>query len=199
MELDDLRSDWESLNKSSFNKNKLTPEKIQHMTQLKYKAIVNKINYPEWIGSLVCLLAVAFIVFQFHKLDTIFMQVLGVITVLLLIVMPALSIISLRKINFERDLGQPHATVLREFLSQKVQFHKLRRINMLCSHLLLVTTFMIFPVLFGGADIFHQKYSPVIIIPLAYIYLVFITKWVKKYYNKTLLQAESALKELENA
>ena len=86
MELDDLKNNWESVTNQTNNKNILTSKIIDQMTQKKYYSNIKKIKYPELIGRIVCLLGLSFIAFNFNKLDTLFLQSIGVLTILLLMI-----------------------------------------------------------------------------------------------------------------
>lgn len=54
------------------------------------------------------------------------------------------------------------------------------------------------PKFFNGKDITDNKYFWIFAFPFGYIFLVFVSKWVKKFYHNSLYQAEELLKELEN-
>jgi hypothetical protein len=69
MELDDLKNTWDNQSNKEEQQN-LTSKLIDQMTQEKYNSKINKIAYPEIIGSLICLIAIIYIGINFYKLDS---------------------------------------------------------------------------------------------------------------------------------
>ena len=90
------------------------------MTRKKYYSMIKKIKYPEWIGGTICVLGAGFIVFHFSELDTIFLQMVGIVAILILLLMPAISIVSFSRFNLTDDLTRPYAETLRQFAFQKL-------------------------------------------------------------------------------
>ncbi len=199
MELDDLKNNWESVTNQTAKQNILTYKIIDRMIQKKYNSKLNKIKYPEWIGGTGCLLVLSYIVFNFNKLDTVFFQATGVITILLLIIMPALSFLSLMQFSLANDLNKSYSEAIKQFAYQKKRFVKYQKINVILSYLLLVTTILLLPQFFNGKkDLADNKYFWIFAFSFGYIFLLFFSKWVKKFYSDSLKQAEDLLKETEH-
>lgn len=197
MELDDLKNSWEDLNKQVKKQQNFNPKIIDQITRTKYNSRLKKIAYPEIIGIIICVGSATFIGLNFSKLDTIFLQGVGIISILLLFILSAISFISIRELNMKRDVNKTYAETLKEFAFQKIRFHKFQRINVTLSYLLLVTIIILFPKFFGGKNITINYYFG-IAFSLGYIFLLSFSKWVSKHYNKTLQQAEELLKEIES-
>lgn len=199
MELDDLKKDWESVSTQTAKQNNLTPEIIDQMIHKKYHATINKIRYPEWGGAIICWLAAAFIGFYFYKLDTVFFRATGIAAILIFLLLPVISLISIPRLNLITNLNKPYAEILRQFAVQKLRFQKFQRANVLCSYLVLVISIILLPKLFYGKDITHSNtYFWIFAFSLGYIFLVFFSRWVMKFYNKSLNEAEELFKELES-
>ncbi len=196
MELDDLKNSWEEVNSQVEKQQNLTPKMIDQMTQKKYYASLKKIAYPEIIGSIICLIAVAFIALNFNKLNTPFLQGVGITSVLLLFALPAISLLSLWQLNAAGDVNKPYSETLKKFAGQKIRFLKFQKLNITLSYLLLVSIIILMAIFFGGKDITGNKYFWILSFPLGYIFLLFYSKWVFKNYNKTIQQAEELLHEL---
>jgi hypothetical protein len=197
MELDDLKNDWNEVNKPITAQPALTPGMIDAITQKKYSVVIQKIKYPEWIGSIVCLGASVYIMVNFSRLTTLYMQSIGIVSILLLLVMPAIGLLSMQRLAINDAVNKPYAAVLKQFAFQKIQFRKLQKLNIFLSYLLLVIMIVLLPMLFKGKDITLHNYYWVFAFPLGYIYLLFFSKLVKRYYDHSLKQAEELLKELE--
>ncbi|MEP6927748.1 MAG: hypothetical protein ABI834_08930 [Ginsengibacter sp.] len=198
MELDDLKNTWEDVNNQVKTQQNLTTKMINQMTQTKYYSSLKKIAYPEIIGAIICFIGAAFIATNFSKLDTTFLKCAGIISILLLLTLPVISLISLRQFNMPGDVNKPHAETLKKFAIQKIRFHKFQRINITLSYILLVTIIILFSKLFGRNSISDSKYFWTFSFSLGYIFLLFFSKWVSKNYNNALRQAEELLKELES-
>jgi len=197
MEIDDLKNTWEDLN-CQVNKGKdLNPEFVEQLTKAGYHRGLKKIIYPEVVGAIICLLGAAFIGFNFNKLDTIFFQGTGIVSLLVLFTLSAISLISIRQLNTTGDVTIAYAETLKIFSMKKMQFLKFQRINITLSYLLLVTIIILLPKFFGGKDLITgNKFLWTFSFSMGYIFLLFFSKWVFKSYNRTLLQAEELLKEL---
>ena len=115
MELDDLKKAWEDIS-NQVNKNEsLNPQIIDQMTKNKYQANLKKIAYPEFAGVLICLMGAIYIAFNFGKLDTYFLQITGVVSIMLLLILSVLSLLSLQKFNRNIDLNKSYAETLKVF------------------------------------------------------------------------------------
>lgn len=198
MELDDLKNTWEDVNNQVKKQQNLSPKMIDQMTQTKYYANLKKIAYPEITGVIICFIGAVFIGLNFSKLNTTFLQGVGIISTLLLLTLPVISLISLRQFNMIGDVNKPYAETLKKFAVQKIRFHKFQRVNMNLSYLLLVTIIILLSKFFGGKDITGSGYFWIFSFSFGYIFLLFYSKWVSKYYHKTLRQTEELLQELES-
>ena len=196
MELDDLKNTWNNQNDKA-KQQILTSKIIDKMTQKKYNSKINKIAYPEILGSIICLIAIIFIGFNFYKLDTTFLQGVGVISVFVLLTLSVVSFLSLRQLKMTNDFNKPYAETLKIFATQKLEFYKLQKINLTLSYLLLVTVIILLSKFFSGRDITDSKYFWTFSFTFGYIFLLFFSRFVTKYYKNTLRKTEELLKELQ--
>ncbi|HTO16331.1 MAG TPA: hypothetical protein VLZ83_11200 [Edaphocola sp.] len=196
MELDDLKNTWNNGGNKEQQQN-LTSKLIDQMTQKKYNSKINKIAYPEIIGSVICLLATIFIGLNFYKLDTTFLQGVGVISILVLLTLSVVSFLSLRQLKITNDFSKPYAETLKIFATQKLEFYKLQKINMTLSYLLLVTVIILVSKFFSGRDITDSKYFWTFSFSFGYIFLLFFSKFVTRFYKSTLRKSEELLQELQ--
>lgn len=196
MELDDLKNTWDNRSNKEQQQN-LTTKLIDQMTQEKYNSKINKIAYPEIIGSVICLLATIFIGLNFYKLDTNFLQGVGVISILVLLTLSVVSFLSLRQLKITNDFSKPYAETLKIFATQQLEFYKLQKINMTLSYLLLVTVIILLSKFFSGRDITDSKYFWTFSFSFGYIFLLFFSKLVTRFYKTTLRKSEELLKELQ--
>jgi len=196
MELDDLKNTWNNQSDKTQQEN-FTSKIIDQMTQTKYNSKINRIAYPEIIGSAICVLATIFIGFNFYKLDTIFLQGVGIVSILVLLILSIVSILSIRQLKISKDFNKPYVEVLKIFATQKLEFYKLQKINITLSYLLLVTIIILLSKFFSGKDITDSKYFWTFSFSFGYIFLVFFTKFVTRFYKNTLKKSEELLQELQ--
>ena len=194
MELDDFKN---SLNvESNEEAQHLTPKIIDQMIERKYYSKMKRIAYAEYIGVAICLLAATFIGLNFYKLDTSFLKATGIVSIFTLLIISIISLVSLWAFNNIRDVNKPFVETLKTFATHKLRFYKLQKVNVVLSYLLLVTIIILISKLFNDIDVTGNKYFWIFSFTFGYIFLLFYSRWVMKYYKKTLLQTEELLKEL---
>lgn len=196
MELEDLKNTWKAT-EASTEKRPLTPVLINEITQARFHSSLKRVAYPELAGVVVCLLGAVFIALYLHTLSTLFLQGAGVLGILLLLVVSGISVLSIRQFGHPIDVNIPYAEVLRKFAVQKIQFLRLQKANFLLSYLLLVVTVILLSGFFGGKDITRSRYFWTFSICGGYLFLLFYSRWVSKYYNKALQHTEALLQELQ--
>lgn len=196
MELDDFKKDWQSASDQKQSPNILTSKVIDQMTQNKYQSKIKKIKYPELTGAFICIIAICFIALNFGKLDTLILKIVGVAAILILIMIPSLSLLSLRQFSSE-NFDKPHVEIIKQFAKSKLLFVKYQNINAFLNYVLLVTVIILLPKLFSGKDLTLSKSFWLTALPLGYIFLIFFSKWVKRLYGKSLTAAEELLKDVE--
>ena len=138
MELDDLKNTWEEVQSQAGNQHSINDKMIDKMTQTKYHNRMNRITYPEIMGTIVSFTAAVYMVLHFYKLNTVFLQGLGIAVLLLLLVLPTISLTLLWQFNKTGDVGQPYAETLKSFAAQKIRFYKFQKIMALLSYILMV-------------------------------------------------------------
>ena len=197
MELDELKNVWDDANKSADKQDILNPKMIEKMTQIKYKSRLRKIINHEALGTLFAFGAVVYIIVNFNKLTTPFFQGIGIITALMLIALPVASLVFLNQLNSIGDLSRTYAETLKTFATQKLRFIRFQQLSVVAASILMVFVILLMPKFTGGRSLNENKYFWAIAIPIGYIFLSFFSRWVIKYYSKTLTQAEELLKDLE--
>jgi hypothetical protein len=196
MELDDLKNSWDEASSLGGEQQNLTPKLINEMTQRKFASKVNRIMYPEIIGIGFCLVGACYVAANFHWLDTVFLKIAGVLSVLLLLTISFLSALSILKINKKPDLKMSYAETLNAFASEKLQFHKLQKVNVTLCYLLFVVAVVLLSKIVKGIDISQNPYYWTFSFTIGYIFLMFYSRWVSRHYRNSLQQAEELLAEL---
>ncbi len=197
MELDELKNTWDNQGKKEQQSN-LTIKYIDQITAEKYNAKINKIAYPEMVGSCICLLSIINIGINFYKLDTAFLQSVGILSIVVLLALSIISFLSLRHLKIPDNFSRPYAETLKIFTTKKLEFFKLQKINMTLSYLLLVTIIILISKFFNNKDITGNKYFWIFSFTFGYLFLLFVTKIVTKSYKNTLTKTEELLQELKS-
>ena len=196
MELDDLKNTWKETKIQVQKPQTINPKMLEKMSDQNYRSKMKKITIPEIVGSIVCLMAAVLIGFNFDKLDTVLLQGAGVVSILLLLLLPLISALSTWQLTTARNLNRPYAETLKAFAIQKIRFVKLQKLNSTLSYLLLVSIIVLMSKLLGGKDLSDNNYFWLFSFTIGYVFLLFYSRWVEKHYRKTLQQAEELLREL---
>ena len=99
MELQELQTLWSQLSEQLEDQKKLTNEIIMKMTQERYANKFRKISVYETVGAIICFIAALYVLFNFGKLEIWYLQLCGLFTFLFLIILPVLTLKSLRNIT----------------------------------------------------------------------------------------------------
>lgn len=193
MELDELKNIWDTAN----TQQTLNTKMIEKMTQTRFKSRLQKVVFHELIGALMCVAAVTYMALNFDKLPTPFFQGLGIVTALLLMVLPVVSLTLIWQINSLGNVNQPIAETLKQFARQKLRFIRFQQLSVVAAYVLIVFVFLLMPKFTGGRSLNDNKYFWAFAVAFGYIFLYFFSRMVIKYYGNALQQAEELLRELE--
>jgi hypothetical protein len=196
MELDNFKNAWDEMNNQVKINQNVNLQIFDKMTRNKFYSSLKKIVFPELMGSIICIGFAFYVGFNFGKLDTIAYKVIGVITILLLVILPLISLISIQALYKSADITRPFADALKEFAIQKIRFSKLQKLNFTLCYLLAVTLILLSTRLLGRNNITDSRYFFIFSYAATYIILQFLSKWVFKGYNRTIRKTENLLHEL---
>lgn len=197
MELEDLKNSWNEATSQTEKSESINLKKIDQMTQNRYNSKMKKITYPELIGTVISFSGAIYLGLHFYKLQTIFLQVLGILVLLYMVLAPIASLILLFQFNQIVDVNKPYIETLKKFAIQKIRFYKFQKYNALFGYILLGFLMILLPPLFGIKSHNLNKYFWSITIFLSYIFFYFFSKWGLKSYKKILQQSEKLLQELQ--
>jgi len=198
MELDDLKNAWQDMSNQAGKQQNLDAKMIDDITRNRYHSKIRTIALPEILGALVCFAGAAYIGLNFGILDSAFYQAAGIVTILLLLGLPLISLFSIQQLRMPGDVNRSYAETVKEFAVQKIRFCKLQKLNFTLSYLLLATAILLSARLFGKSWVSGNKFFFIASFSIGYIVLLFFSKWVWKRYTNVLRQAEDLLKEIES-
>ncbi len=198
MELEDFKSTWREVTIQLMGKQNFNPKMFDKVSKKKFRSGLLKIVLPEILGSTVCIASVFFIVFNFYKLDQIAFKIAGALSILIFLVLPVLSIISIQQLHKGVDIEKPYSDVVKQFAIRKIKFCRLQKLNLSLSYLLLVSVILTSARIFGRNETTDSKYFFIFAFSFGYIFFLVFSKWVSRSYNKTIRQTENLLRDLSN-
>ncbi|MEO6327428.1 MAG: hypothetical protein ABIO55_00775 [Ginsengibacter sp.] len=198
MELDELKSSWETLSKKMEKQQQLNSKLIEQMINQNYKNRLNNIARPEFIGSILCFIMTIGLIWNFNTLNTLLLQICGGFSVLVLILIPVLSLQSIRGLQTINISLPTYKNTLKEFAVQKIRFQKIQKLNVFLSFIFIVAFAPVSIKLIAGKDIYENIPLWLTIHPVSVIVLFFVSKWVLRHYNNSLTEAEELLTEIES-
>lgn len=199
MELEELQSAWTQLSDELNHQKKLTNKIILDMTKQKYQNKFTTITKYETLGALVCFAIAFFVILNFGKLDTWYLQVCGILTLLFLIVLPVMVLTTLKTIKNIDILNGSYKDNLKFYLKTKNRLLKLQQVGIAIGF---VGLFFIVPVtskIISNKNVFltSLKTEQYVIFAITMIAMVFFCKWAYNGYLKVTRSAQELLQDLE--
>jgi len=197
MELDELRSEWQEMSNEIKKQKILTDKLIIDMTQERFNNRLKSISIPETIGTVVCFGVAILILLNFSKLNTWYLQLSGIFSILFYIVLPILSlktIYGMKRINISQG---NYRETLEQFAKNKMQFIQVQKWSYYLSFILVIVCLPVASKLMNGTDIFLESAVWLWYIPFGFVFLYFFSKWVFKKYKGASNSAERLLKDIE--
>jgi hypothetical protein len=198
MDLEEMKNTWGEMSNEIDKQKKLTDKLIMMMTQEKYNNTLRRISIPETIGTVICFAMVLLVIFNFEKLDTWYLQLSGLLSVATLIVLPILSLRSIKKMNSINISKNNIKQTMIDFNKGKKQFRSVQKIGFYMSFIILIVSLPVAGKLMNNKDLFLESTIWFWYVPFGVIGLYFFAKWVFKYYMSSTSEAENILKELDN-
>lgn len=193
-----MKNTWGEMSNEIDKQKKLTDKLIMMMTQEKYNNTLRRISIPETIGTVICFAMVLLVIFNFEKLDTWYLQLSGLLSVATLIVLPILSLRSIKKMNSINISKNNIKQTMIDFNKGKKQFRSVQKIGFYMSFIILIVSLPVAGKLMNNKDLFLESTIWFWYVPFGVIGLYFFAKWVFKYYMSSTSEAENILKELDN-
>jgi hypothetical protein len=197
MDLEELKSSWEALSKKMEKQNTLNAKLIEQMTKRNYLDRVNKIAWPEFIGTMICFIGVIPLLGNFRKLNTPLLQVFGGLSILYMVVLPILSLRSIKALQTVNTSLTNYSNTLKEFARRKIRFQRIQKLARGLNFPFMIVFTPVAVMLFSGKDITQRSSFWLIMLPVCLLFQFFISRWVLKHYNNALLQAEAQLTEMD--
>ena len=197
MELDEMKTMWTEMSEKIDKQKHLTDKLIINMTQLQYKNKLQKISTPELIGTVICFAFAAMILVNFNKYDSVYLKTCGIISAMILVVLPVLSLKAIFALsNLNIVTGNPRE-VLTSYAKGKHRLLFVQKLSFILTLVLLITTLPVMLMIMGGKTTHVKPEVWLWFIPIGLTITILFARWVYGYYLKTVNKIEDLLKELE--
>jgi MFS family permease len=199
MQLEEMKNLWDEMSLKIDSQQQLTNKLIMEMTQQKFKSRFSTLSLYETIGTVICFAAAIFIILNMNKMDTWYLMLCGILSLVILIVLPILSLKSingLKKLNLSKN---SYKETLIEFSKRKKNMMFIQKFSVGISIILMWMITPVFSMIFNGKDFFTQEHSTGLLVFYAAttIGVVFFARWGYGCYKRITTSAEKDLKELE--
>jgi len=199
MELEEMKTLWETMSRKVESQELLTDKLIMEMTQQKYKNKFSTLSMYETTGAIICIITAGVIVFNLDKMTAWYNMVCSIIAIVLLVGMPIISlhaIYGLRRIDIAKNSFK---TALGSFMKKKRRLLLIQQLAVPFSCSILFFTLPVFSMIMNDKDFFQQQHSPWFWIFIAGVVVgvFFFARWGYGCYKRVTASAEDLLRELE--
>lgn len=194
MELEEMKSVWQKMSQQLEKQKLLTDKMIVEMTQQKYKNKLSAITIPESVGALVCFAMALYIILNFQKLDTWYLALSGLFSILFCIALPLLSLRSIHHIKNIPINSYKEAVI--SYVKQKNRFMKIQKLSYYVGFGFAIVILPVTGKLMSNKDIFTESNLWMFAIPFLVVFHIVFSKWVFKFYKKVGNDAGEILDDL---
>jgi len=199
MEIEELQATWTQMSEELEKQKKLTKEIILKMTHQDYKGRLNKIAIPEKISTVFTYVVAAILLFRFYELDTLPLRICGIITLIILIVLPYFS---LKYLNGMRNLNVSELNYKESIVAyekSKQRYQRFMKFTVYVGFFLMLIIIPVTSKIFNGDDIFSEAQGNFWLwfLPLGMVFYYLFTRKIIGFYNSNIKKAGVILEDLE--
>jgi hypothetical protein len=199
MELEEMQAAWTEMSSELEKQKVITNELIMKMTQERYTNTWNHIRNFELLGTLICYGALIYLLINFGKLDTTPLLISGIIAAIIMAILPALSLKSIRGMKEVNVTTMTVKETMATFTKRKKQFVNFQKLNVGLSFIFMLVTVPLSGKLINGEDLFARLDSKLLIaLPAMLILFAFLFWFVKRTYKRVILRSERLIDEAKN-
>ncbi len=199
MEIEEMKALWSEMSDQLEKQKKLTNEIIMNMTQERYTNKFRTLSNYERVGAVICFGIGLYIMINFGKLDTWYLQACGIFTLVVLFALPILVLNSLKKIRNLNITNTNYKETLLNYSKAKRKLLRLQKFGIFLSFILMFAVSGVFAKIWSNKDFFmvERNIWANLSIVFAVLFVVFCSYWGYRSYNRITGSAESVLRELE--
>ncbi len=198
MELEEMKQVWSEMSLQIEKQKKLTDKLIIDMTRGKYKSSLSNIRASEITGSVICLGQALLIIINLEKFDTGFLLVCAIVSAIILIVLPIISIRAIGQLSNLNITKSDFKQVLTDYANEKQRFLALKKLDFYLSSILLIVILPVMVKLMDGKNMVMESNVWLWYLPFGFLFFAFFARWVYKHYVKVTVRTEDLLKELND-
>ncbi len=197
MEFEDIQATWAQMSDQLEKQKRLTNEIIMKMAQQDYKKRFDKIVGYETIGAYITYGVAALILFNFRDLDTWPLRICGIVTLVIMAVLPFYSLKYLKELRNTDIADKNYKETITVFAQRKQRYNRLMKLSVYLGFILMIIIIPVVSKLFDGDDVFAApiKKSWLWFLPIAFVFYYLFTKRVVGCYTSNIQKAEQILKE----
>lgn len=199
MELEEMKTLWEEMSARVEKLELVNEQNIMEMTQQNYTKKFDKLLFYERSGAAICFIMGIVLLLNITKLDTWYLMACGIFSVVTLLILPVISLRSLKRMtNLNLSQNSYKETLIR-FKKSRDRVLLLQRGGVILSILLALVVIPVMDKIFNGNDFFTKEISTGywIFLAVAMVALFFFARWGYGCYKSVSRSAENVLKELE--
>lgn len=197
MELENMKTAWEDMSKKIDQQEMLTDQLILDMTKERYANKIRSISIPETVATFICFAVIFYLIGNFSALDTWYLQLSGIITIVSCLVLPVLSLKAIQRIKRLSIAKSTYKELLSNYAKGEARFMRIQKISFYMSFLVLISAVIVFGKIMKGIDVFTVTEKLNWLVPSGIGVLFIFSQWVYKKYQKATTSAKNILKELE--
>ena len=153
MDLDKMQATWSEMSDLLENQKKLTNKLIMEMTKERYKNKFNTISTYETIGAFICFGMAFYILLNLNKLDTWYLIVSGIFTLICLVILPILSLRSINRMKSVDIAKNNYKQTIVDFTKGQKQFLLVQKSGIALGYILIIVSIPVWSKLIGGKDV----------------------------------------------
>ena len=196
MELEEMKGLWENMSEELDRQKLLTDKMVVEMTQQKYRDKLSQISLPETVGTIICFAMAGYALINFGKLDTWYLMICGVLSISFCIILPILSMRSIRKLKKIDLRKSSYKESLVEYAKEKDRFVKVQKVSYYLGFIFSLAVLPVAGKLMKDKDLLMDSKLWIWYIPLALVFHFLFSKWVWKHYSSITKKAHSLLEDL---
>ncbi len=150
-------------------------------------------------GAVICFVAALVVLINFGKLDTWYLVLSGILTLVFLVVLPVLVLRSLSEIKRLNISDKTYKDVIAEFTKARKKLLMLQQIGIYSSFVFLFAFLPVTSKILSDKDFFMMEKDAALygFLAVAFIFLILFARWGYGCYRGITRSAENILKDLE--
>ena len=197
MSLEELKKNWDAL-ASTNNINTISSEQVQAAFKSKYRSFSNRMLLFDAIILLIYLYFMAFTIAMFDRLEIGYLEVLGIVSIVLLFTLSVLRVLQLYRTFSNRSMDYSHSIVLEKLAKQSIKKQQYYLSNIVLGFVLVVILIVLNVKVYNEYDLIQSSYFWLSIIPGSLMFIVLLNTWMRNYYWKIIKESEELIQELDD-